>query len=196
MSRERGFSLLETVIFMVVVGIALSGLVTLFVQNTRSSADPLIRERAVAIAHAYMDEILGKRFDENTPLGGGCVESGSNSCTSYCAAYSDAQCVQSKCRLLAAGNCVPRGNLSGIAAEEGTNRAAYDDVDDYQGIDEAPTGIAGAAAGYAGFNVRVRVTQPANDWNGIDARDLRLIQVDVTSPLGETVSLQAYRVNF
>lgn len=195
MSREQGFSLLETVIFIVVVGIALSGLVTLFVQNTRSSADPLIRERAVVIAHAYMDEIMGKRFDENTPLGGGCVESGSDSCTDYCDAYSDTQCVQSKCRLVSAGTCVPRANLSGIYTEEG-NRAAYDDVDDYDGINEEPIGIAGEVAGYAGFNVQVNVSQPTNDWNGIAASDLLLIQVDVTSPLGETVSLQAYRVNF
>jgi MSHA pilin protein MshD len=195
MNRAQGFSLLETVIFIIVVGIALSGLVTLFVQNTRSSADPLIRERALEVAHAYMDEIIGKGFDENTPLGGGCVESGSNSCTNYCAAYSDALCVQSKCRLQAAGSCVPRDSLGGIATEEGS-RNAYDDVDDYHGINEAPTGVAGAATGYAGFTVQVSVTQPAASWQGIDVRDLRLIQVDVTSPLGETINLQAYRVNF
>jgi MSHA pilin protein MshD len=195
MSRQNGFSLLETVIFIVVVGIALSGLISLFVQNTVSSADPFIRERAVAIAHAYMDEILGKGFDENTPLGGGCVESGSDSCTQYCAAYSDTQCVQSKCRLQAAGNCVPRSDLSGIATEEG-NRGAYDDVDDYHGINEVPTGIAGAATDYEGFNVRVSVSQPDAAWHDIDVLDLRLIQVDVTSSLGETISLRAYRVNF
>jgi MSHA pilin protein MshD len=196
MSRQQGFSLIETVIFIVVVGIALSGLVSLFVHNTTSSADPMIRERAVSIAHAYMDEILAKGFDENTPLGGGCVESGSDSCTEYCAAYSDAQCVQSKCRLQAAGECVPRNDLSGIATEEGSHRAAYDDVDDYHGIDETPSGIAVAATDYEGFNVKVSVSQPDASWHDIDAQDLRLIKVEVTSPLGETVSLQAYRVNF
>ena len=193
--KRRGFSLIETIIFILVVGIALSGIVTLFVQNTRSSADPFVRERAVAVAHAYMDEIMGMRFDEHTPVGGGCVESGSNSCTSYCAALSDLECVRSKCRLQGLGDCVARAGLSGIATEEG-DRSAYDDVDDYAGLNEAPTGIVGAAGGYAGFNVQVSVTQPGASWHGIDARDLRHIQVSVTSPLYETIRLQAYRVNF
>jgi MSHA pilin protein MshD len=190
-----GFSLIETVIFIIVVAVGLAGIAGVFVQNTRSSADPLVRERATAIAHAYMDEIMGKGFDENTPVGGGCVETGSNSCTNYCATLNDALCVQSKCRLQGAGNCVARAGIGGTATEEGS-RAAYDDVDDYHGLNEAPTGIVGAVGGYAGFNVQVDVSQPAAAWQGIDPRDLRLIQVRVSSPMGETISLQGYRVNF
>ncbi len=195
MKRCFGFTLIETVVFILVVGIALAGIVGLFVQNTRSSADPLVRERAASIAHTYMDEIMGKRFDENTPVGGGCVETGSNSCTSYCAALSDADCVNSKCRLQAAANCVPRANVSGIATEEGS-RSAYDDVDDYAGLNESPTGLTGVVGSYTGFNVQVSVNPLPTSWLGIDARDLRHIQVRVTSPLNETISLEAYRVNF
>ena len=190
MRRLQGFSLIETVIFIVVVGIGLTGILGLLVQNTQSSADPFIRERAVAIAHAYMDEIMGKRFDENTPIGGGCVEIGSNSCSQYCAAFSDVQCVKSRCRLQAAASCVPRANLSGFAIEEGS-RNAYDDVDDYANLNEAPSGLEGTAGGYAGFNVRVSVVQPAASWQGIDVRDLRHIQVEVTSPMSETIELEA-----
>ena len=195
MRRWFGFSLIETIIFILVVGIALAGIVSLFVQNTRSSADPFVRERAVAIAHTYMDEIMGKRFDENTPVGGGCVETGSNSCTAYCAALSDGVCVSSKCRLQAATNCVARASVSGIATEEGS-RSAFDDVDDYDGLNQVPTGIGGAVGGYQEFNVQVNVSQPAASWHGIDARDLRHIQVAVSSPLNETIRLEAYRVNF
>jgi MSHA pilin protein MshD len=195
MKRNRGFSLIETVIFIVVVAVGLAGILRLFVQNTQSSAAPYLRERAVAIAHAYMDEILGKRFDENTPVGGGCVETGSSSCSSYCASLSDAVCVRSKCRLQAAGNCAPRANVSGFATEEAA-RNAYDDLDDYANLNEAPSGIEGAAGGYTGFNVRVSVSQPAAVWQGIDPRDLRLVQVEVTSPATETIRLAAYRVNF
>ena len=101
MRPSSGFSLIETVIFILVVGVALAGIVSLFMQNTRTSADPFVRERAVSIALTYMDEIMGKRFDENTPVGDGCVETGSNSCSNYCAGLSDVQCVRSKCRLQA-----------------------------------------------------------------------------------------------
>ncbi len=195
MRRNRGFSLLETVIFIVVVAVGLTGILGLFVQNTQSSADPYVRERAVAVAHAYMDEIMGKRFDENTPLGGGCVETGSTSCTAYCNLLTDPVCVRSKCRLQAAANCVPRADVSGIATEEAA-RNVYDDVDDYAGLNEVPTGLEGIAGGYADFNVRVSVTQPVANWLGIDPRDLRQIQVEVTSPTAETIRLEGYRVNF
>ncbi|MGD8588968.1 MAG: hypothetical protein PVG22_09085 [Chromatiales bacterium] len=191
----KGFTLLETVIFILVLAVGLAGILSLFVQTTHSSADPYLRERALAIAHAYMDEILGKRFDENTTVGGGCVETGSNSCTDYCATLSDPVCVQSKCRLQAAGKCVPRAGVSGIATEEGV-RSAFDDVDDYADLHEAPTGLEGAVDEYAGFQVRVGVNQPAAAWQGIDPRDLRLIRVEVSSPTAETIRLDAYRVNF
>lgn len=195
MNSLRGFSLIETVIFILVVSIGLAGIVSLFVQNTKSSAAPFVRERTAAIANAYMDEIMGKRFDENTPVGGGCVETGSNSCSNYCAALSDVDCVQSKCRLQAANSCVARANVGGIATEEGS-RNAYDDVDDYAGLVEVPTGLGGAVGGYTGFTAQVSISQPGSSWHGIDARDLRHIQVDITSPMNETISLEGYRVNF
>jgi MSHA pilin protein MshD len=195
MKRMRGFSLLETVIFIVVVAVGLSGILGLFVQNTQNSVDPYLRERAVAVALAYMDEIMGKRFDENTPVGGGCVETGSTSCTAYCNLLTDQVCVRSKCRLQTAGNCLPRANVSGIATEEGS-RNAFDDVDDYANLNEAPTGIEGVAGGYADYIVRVSVAQPGTAWQGIDPRDLRQIRVEVSSPMHETIRLDAYRVNF
>jgi MSHA pilin protein MshD len=195
MTRVSGFSLIETLIFILVLGIGLTGILGLLIQNTSSSADPYVRERAVAIAHAYMDEIMGRRFDEHTPLGGGCVETGSNSCTDYCGGLTDPVCVRSKCRLQAAAQCVPRADVGGFAAEEGS-RQAYDDLDDYAGLVEAPTGLEGAAGDYAGFRVSVSVTQPVASWQGIDPRDLRRIQVAVSSPLGETITLQGMRVNF
>jgi MSHA pilin protein MshD len=195
MKRMIGFTLIETVIFIVVVAVGLAGILSLFVQNTHSSAEPYVRERALAVAHAYMDEIMAKRFDENTPIGGGCVETGSSSCSGYCAALSDPVCVQSTCRLQAAGNCVPRASMSGIATEEGA-RSAYDDVDDYADLSEVPTGFTGTAGEYAGFQVRVDVSQPAAPWQGIDPRDLRRIRVEVNGPTAGTIRLDAYRVNF
>jgi MSHA pilin protein MshD len=195
MKRSSGFTLIETVIFIVVLAVGLAGILGLFVQTTHSSADPYVRERAVAIAHAYMDELMAKRFDENTPVGGGCVETGSGSCTSYCATLSDVVCVHSKCRLQAAGSCLPRADVSGTATEEGA-RSAYDDVDDYADLVEAPTGLEGTAGEYADFLVRISVNQPAAAWQGIDPRDLRLIRVEVSGPTHEILGLDAYRVNF
>ena len=47
---QRGFSLVETAIFIAVVGIGLAGVLLAITTATRDSVDPLIRKQAVAIA--------------------------------------------------------------------------------------------------------------------------------------------------
>ncbi len=59
---QRGLTLVELVIAMVVVSIALSGVLLVMNYTTAHSADPLIRQQAVAIAEAYLEEILLKPY--------------------------------------------------------------------------------------------------------------------------------------
>src|SRR5512139_3021319 len=70
-SRQGGFSLLETVIFIVVLGIGIAGLAVLYNQLTVASVDPLIRKQALAIASCLMEEIQLRPFtycDPDDPL--------------------------------------------------------------------------------------------------------------------------------
>lgn len=69
--RVGGFTLIELVIFIVIVGVAVAGVSLQFSQNVRNSATPLLRQKAIAIAHTYIDEMQSVRWDETTPLGGG-----------------------------------------------------------------------------------------------------------------------------
>lgn len=73
---EQGFTLIELVMFIIIVGIAVSAVSLQFSQNVRHSADPLLRQQAIAIAHIYLDEITSKKWDENTPDGGGAAVPG------------------------------------------------------------------------------------------------------------------------
>lgn len=59
---QRGVTLIELVIFIVVVSIAVVGLLQIFTRTTASSADPQLRKQALAIAEAMLDEIEGARF--------------------------------------------------------------------------------------------------------------------------------------
>ncbi len=63
-SRQRGATLVELVISIVVIGVAVAGVVTVFSQNVGHSADPMLQEQAVAIAEAYMEEITLKPFSD------------------------------------------------------------------------------------------------------------------------------------
>jgi MSHA pilin protein MshD len=168
---QGGFTLIELVIVIVLVGAMMAGMTALFMNNVGHSHRPFLAQRTLAVANAMMDEILRKRWNEATPLGGGCVNTGSAVC--------------------------PAGPPVVAIGNDGETRATFDDIDDYNGLNQSPPQDSSATAmpGYAGFSVNVAVSQPAAAWHGVPAADVRLITVSVTSPAGQTLSLSTYRVN-
>lgn len=67
---HRGATLIEVIVFLLVIGIALAATLNVFTQNMLTNTDPLIRIRALELAQAQLDEVLARKFDENTPTGG------------------------------------------------------------------------------------------------------------------------------
>lgn len=70
---QRGFTLVELIIFIVVVGAGLAGILSVSNQVVRTSADPMLTKQSMALAESLMEEILQKDFAN--PVGG---YSGSN----------------------------------------------------------------------------------------------------------------------
>ncbi|MCF6338398.1 MAG: prepilin-type N-terminal cleavage/methylation domain-containing protein [Gammaproteobacteria bacterium] len=169
---QTGFTLVETVIVIVLVGVMMAGMTALFMNNVGNSHRPYLRQKALAVTNAFMDEILRKRWNEATPLGGGCVNTTSGSCVTGPA-------------VIAIGT-------------DGESRATYDDIDDYHGLNQSPPQDSSGTdmPGYAGYTVNVSVIQPGVNWNAVPAADVRLITVSVTSSSNETLSVSAYRINF
>lgn len=66
--HQRGFTLIELIIFIVILSVGLAGI--LLVMNTvvKSSADPMVRKQATAIAESLLEEIFLK--DYSNPPGG------------------------------------------------------------------------------------------------------------------------------
>lgn len=67
---SSGVTLIETMVFLVVVSIALVALVRVYTSAVTNSIDPVVRVRALELAQAQLDEILSRKFDENTPTSG------------------------------------------------------------------------------------------------------------------------------
>lgn len=67
---QTGVTLIELIVFIVVVSIALLALTNVFNQAAMSNVDPLIRIRALEAAQAKLDEIIALKYDEATPTGG------------------------------------------------------------------------------------------------------------------------------
>ncbi len=59
---SRAFTLVELIFAMVVISVALVGVMSVMSFTTRNSADPVLRQQAIAIAEAYMEEIFLKNY--------------------------------------------------------------------------------------------------------------------------------------
>jgi MSHA pilin protein MshD len=61
----RGFSLVELVVFIVVVGVGLAGVLAVLNLATQKSADPMVRKQALMIAEQMLEEIALQPFGPN-----------------------------------------------------------------------------------------------------------------------------------
>jgi MSHA pilin protein MshD len=69
-SQRNGFTLIELIAFIVTISVALTGLISVFNQSIVNSTDPVVQIRALECAQAKMDEVLARKFADNTPVGG------------------------------------------------------------------------------------------------------------------------------
>lgn len=69
-SLQNGATLIELVVSIVLFAFASSLLFNLFFSQSRNSVEPMFQIRAAELGQALMDEVLAKRYDHLTPLGG------------------------------------------------------------------------------------------------------------------------------
>lgn len=65
--HQRGLTLIELIMFIVIVGVALAGVLTVLNHTTRHSADPMIRKQALAVAEAVLEEVMLQPFTSFDP---------------------------------------------------------------------------------------------------------------------------------
>ena len=175
---ERGLSLIELLVFIVVVGIAVTGILSVYSLNARSSADPVVRKQALAIAESLLEEVLAKPYTYCDPDDAN-VETASSP-----------------------AGCETIPEVMGPEAGETryANLTPFDNVNDYNGFSMA--GIVdlnnNPVAGLGGYSASVQVVQPAGAFNGIRAGETLLVTVTVTAtaPGNQGVSLSGYRTRY
>lgn len=193
--KQRGISLIELIIFIVVVSVALAGILRVMNVTGKSSADPLIHKQSLAIAEALLEEIVLMPFtfcDPDDPAAGLDTTVDTTACTA------------------------PVGGEA-IGPEAGETRdpataTPFDNVNDYNGC-QMNTGVANAGcdstgtggirdinnaviAPAAGYSAAVVVAPnglalglPAND-------DALLITVTVTGSNGVSVAMEGIRTRY
>ncbi|MDN2697727.1 hypothetical protein O0882_15495 [Janthinobacterium sp. SUN073] len=188
---QRGVTLIELIIFIVVVSIAVVGLLQIFARTTASSADPQLRKQALAIAEAMLDEIEGARFTFCDPVADPAADMATN------AAPFDSATNPTGCN-------TPQ-NVSATVPASGR---PYYNVSDYVRSFNAPVVYAVDAAGNsfpAGYAVSVAISpdaglgpagaMPPSDATPINMNVLR-ITVTVTYATNQQLVLAGYRTRY
>lgn len=182
--RQAGISLIELVIFIVVVSIGVVGILSVMNVTTKASADPLLRKQALAIAESLLEEIELQAFtfcDPNDPqaLTATSAAVGPGGCSS--AAWSE--------------DTLPAGPR--VANAEGVARDAQN-VSDYQkfSMTNPVRDVGGSTiSGLSGYQVKVTISQiPFTDI--ASAVDTLKIDVAVTDPSGAALTLTGYRMRY
>ncbi len=98
--------------------------------------------------------------------------------------------------------CTPATCTGAGAFDDGEARALFDDVDDYDGIDDLPpVDESGAAlAGFDGYRVQVAVAYAdagqITAFGLADATDLKVVTLTVTPPGKPAMQFRALKANF
>jgi MSHA pilin protein MshD len=82
MSNERGFTLVEMLVAIVVIGVGIAGVMLAFSSAVRGSADPVVSQQMLAIAEEMLEEIELKPYGSSAGAGG-CLRSGFASVLDY-----------------------------------------------------------------------------------------------------------------
>jgi MSHA pilin protein MshD len=62
--RQKGLTLIELIVFIVIVSVGLAGILSVMNLVVRNSADPVLRKQSLAMADAIMEEVLAKAYTD------------------------------------------------------------------------------------------------------------------------------------
>lgn len=181
---QRGISLIELIMFIVIVSVALAGILLVMNVTTRSSADPLIHKQALAIAESLLEEV------ELMPF-------------TFC----DPDDANAETAMAAAGACAaPANEESATIGPEGETRyhatTPFDNVSDYHGF--AMSGAGGIrditdtpiSAALDGYSASVAVAPIAFGGITLASGDALQITVTVTGPDNIPVVIDGVRTRY
>lgn len=168
---QRGITLVEQIVFIVVVSIGVVGLISALSPLIKSSADPMRTKQMVAIAEGLLNEILHQPFTWCDP-----DDPAAPTAQSY-------------------AGCADPQNTGTHGAGESRLAGTFDNVEDYGGY--AATDIADAAGNNAmsGYDARVAITPVGTALGLVNNRAALSVTVTVTHG-SESFALTGYRFRY
>lgn len=81
--RNGGWTLIELVVAIVIIGVGLAGIVSAFSAAVRGSADPLVRKQLISLAEGMIDEVAQKPWTNGPGTISGCNRSNADGLLDY-----------------------------------------------------------------------------------------------------------------
>lgn len=187
--HQVGVTLIELIVFMVIVGLALSGVLKALQVANQDSVDPLIRKQALSVAESLLREVQQQPFTF-------CDPDDANAATA--SSVADCHISQDK----------GGANLSSASptTESRYSNQPFDNVADYGGFVMPGAGCAGICMpgdrtpipALAAYSARVAITRVGGvaPFNLMPPEAVLRITVTVSGPANTTVTLNAYRVRY
>lgn len=183
--HSSGFTLIEIIVGIVVLGISLTVITSFVLPAARQSVTPIYQVRAAELAQALLEEITSKHFDANSDRQGGrfrCNDDGFNSCSAP----------------------LTPGQHGGQRP-----RDQFTNVDDYNGLTQISQVLAGGesyADRYANFGLLVEVcyvtlnavspTASSTSDCVSEITNYKQVSVTITTPDQQDLKFSSVRGNF
>jgi MSHA pilin protein MshD len=187
LNPQKGISLIELIMFIVIVSVSLAGILLVMNTITRGSADPLVHKQALAIAESLLEEVELMPFTFCDP--------------------DDPTATSAMSAVVGAGACTVQvenlGSEAAFAPYQATDETRYsvttpfDNVSDYDGFNMAAGAIldiTGVVIGPTGYAANITVTPAA--LGVVPAGEALLITVTVTGPDNVPITLESYRTRY
>lgn len=183
---QSGVTLIELVVFIVIVSIAVAGVLSVLNVAVRNSADPQLQKQALAIAEALLEEVESQPFTFCDP--------------------DDASASTATSAVVGAGGCSTTTETSAQHTTDGESRTAdprFDNVIDYDGyVMTGVSNVLGSALGggaLSGYTSTVTIEPYAGlgpSSAGIASSEVLHIVVSVVGPGDAFVILEGYRSRY
>jgi MSHA pilin protein MshD len=196
--RQRGLTIIELVLFIVITGVAAVGVLRILNIGGQASADPARRKQAMLIAEAYMEEVQLARFTYCDPADPAAITAGSA-----------AGCAITEAIGLEANNVRPYDNVNDYADQAGIAKRSFSVNGVDTDVNGVPLGQSGGAAlgnsSMAGITTTVTLNYvpalgPAGRVIASAAGNLSALRITVATTYGpaasDVVILDGYRTRY
>lgn len=182
--RQRGFTLIEIVVGIVVLAVAMTIVTSIFLPQANKMTGPMYQIKATALGKSIMNQVLIRYYDDVNARANGSIRCGqviAGSVTVSCSASLGLDVVETKAS--------PNG---------------FNDVDDYHIYCDDQTGYDPKVAlgfftsEYPGYGVRICASLAADKFGGSSGENhvAKRISVTIFMPNNEAITLTSFKGNY